>query len=292
MSFPQMSDQPPPRFHLHTPAVDFAQNRLPQYHPAFAHPHATFDPTMNQFAALTQPGPMKLAPAGWPPMPIVSAEPLTRPLPPEIEEMTFWATIFEKAKDRLKEVSEPDHRSELGFSIRDKTTWEEVHEQLRRARDVYDGREQGLPGKFKRGTRKVVKVVSAPIQQLIKVMPNHHISQPVLAAVNLLLDVSNPFCHNCKQQQWYLTRFQAWKEAAKVPTDADAQFNDLETVFANIDLFCTMFPNDENIFQASIDLVLAIFTAVESAIGFYISLQGEMLITKAVILRSKSTHHS
>ena len=62
-----------------------------------------------------------------------------------------------------------------------------------------------------------------------------------------------------------------------MPGEISDQFDDLGALFADIDLFFAMFPDDQNITAASTNLVHAIFQAIEEAIGFYIGWQGGIL---------------
>jgi hypothetical protein len=50
----------------------------------------------------------------------------------------------------------------------------------------------------------------------------------------------------------------------------DGSFNDIDVLFSEIELFLQTFPDDKNINKASIELVVATFSSIESAIGFLI----------------------
>lgn len=47
----------------------------------------------------------------------------------------------------------------------------------------------------------------------------------------------------------------------------------LETAFGNVEIFFSIFPKDEPIKEASIELVISTFKAIEDAISFFISKQ-------------------
>ncbi|KAK1762140.1 hypothetical protein QBC33DRAFT_581943 [Phialemonium atrogriseum] len=183
----------PPHIHLHSPAVDFIETRLPKYHPVFASENVMFCPETNR--------------------------------------------------------------------IRDATRWREVNEVLERARLEYNGRDDewdhGLIGKFKRHGRSSGKLVAQPIQQIIKVLSSHSVATPVLGVVNLLMTY-------------------AWKEAAKVRDQVSTEIDKLGkgVLFANMRQYYETFKDDQNIINASVNLLLTIFKALEGAIGFYISQQG------------------
>jgi hypothetical protein len=50
----------------------------------------------------------------------------------------------------------------------------------------------------------------------------------------------------------------------------DGAFDNIDMKFQDIELFLQTFPDDDNIDEASIDLVVAAFAAIESVIGFLI----------------------
>jgi hypothetical protein len=52
----------------------------------------------------------------------------------------------------------------------------------------------------------------------------------------------------------------------------------LERAFGDIEIFFAIFPKDEPIKEASIELVVSILKAIEDAIGFFIKSQGEVVV--------------
>ncbi|KAK1530755.1 uncharacterized protein CCOS01_05858 [Colletotrichum costaricense] len=264
---------------LQTPVVDFIDNRLPRYHPAFEYPERFHDGNGNRLVAISsgwssptssnhtvpfvpsdQAAKSKdlACPAVLSPRPSQQA---ARPLPPSIEDMTFWGLIWPKAMDRLRETPEASGREDKGFSIREAEKWADVTNTLDRARDKYNGIRTDdkcyhkVLGKIKRSSRRVGETVATPLQQVIKVVPSHPIATPVLGTLDLLL--------------------KAWKEAAKIRTQLDASFDEdaLASKFEDLEVWSSLFRNDENIAKASANLVVSILKAAEGAIGFYISWQ-------------------
>lgn len=110
------------------------------------------------------------------------------------ETKAFWDNIFTKSMDKFKELypTVPKRRVKSGtdYKIRDKTTWVDVYTQLQKAREVYDGDKQGLWGRYKKGRRWMVDHSGSIVRQGIKLVPTNDIVSPVLAAVQVLLDVS------------------------------------------------------------------------------------------------------
>lgn len=112
--------------------------------------------------------------------------------------MTYWDGIFQKSVDRFKAlwVNAPKDREKSGldYGIRDRSTWEDVYSQLQKAREFYDGDTKGLWGRYAKGyTRKRRWFVdhSGPVaRQAVKFVPQMDYATPVIAAVQVLVDVS------------------------------------------------------------------------------------------------------
>ena len=64
-----------------------------------------------------------------------------------------------------------------------------MYSQLQTARESYDGTKKGFWGRFQRGFRRVADN-SDPARQLFRLVPDVDYVSPVLAAVEVLLDVS------------------------------------------------------------------------------------------------------
>lgn len=105
--------------------------------------------------------------------------------------MVFWNLIFlDSMKAFEAEIpKQPEDLPELTYSIRGKRSWDDVHSQLQKAREHYDGKKQGLWGRIKREFRKMGDNIE-PIQQLVNAIPDNEYVSPVLAVVQVLLDVS------------------------------------------------------------------------------------------------------
>ena len=113
---------------------------------------------------------------------------------PVKESMTFWDTIFPMAIDRLAELqpAEPTDRVKLGhnYGIRTAGNWLTVYGQLQKAREHYDGKAKGLWGRRYEETLRWVVDHSDSVKQAIKYVPNIEYVSPVLAALEVIFDVS------------------------------------------------------------------------------------------------------
>ncbi|KAJ8125353.1 hypothetical protein O1611_g8286 [Lasiodiplodia mahajangana] len=181
--------------------------------------------------------------------------------------MEFWAEVFPRAMEKLNTEPLPyngPYQSQWG--IRHLSGWADVQAKLDMARkDYYFYNDQQHTGKFRRKLRLVADKAAVPLQQGMKLIPDIDVASPVIGVIGLLLD------------------------AAEVRETVNTGFDDLPEVFARIDFYFKSYPDDRNIAGASVDLVLAIFKAVEEAVIFYTSAQGGLphyLWYKVKLLRS------
>lgn len=90
----------------------------------------------------------------------------------------------------MKYATEPTYLIKKGvnYEIRAKRNWEDIYSQLQKAREAYDGT-RGFWGRMKRGSRTVADH-SATTKQVVKLVPENEYVSPVLAVVEVLVDVS------------------------------------------------------------------------------------------------------
>ena len=112
----------------------------------------------------------------------------------EISAMKYWNITFDEALEKFKTtVPEPKKKPEPKYSIRDKTSWDGVYGALEFAREKY--LDDGGKGGWLRSKRRLVadriapQVLNASINAG-KLAGNDPQASPVIAAVEILLDVS------------------------------------------------------------------------------------------------------
>ncbi|OQV08649.1 hypothetical protein CLAIMM_12882 [Cladophialophora immunda] len=226
-------------------AVDFIDNRLGKYHPGFATPPARYDPALDSFIISSPPADAMQSQQTFatPQQGNVHIGP--RPVPKPVAALQFWNFLFDRAMGEFKLASEePKGREKAGFSIRDKTNWAAVFDQLEKARDFYSGK--------KRPSYRKLADHAAPVAlDVIKLVPdmNSVFVTPVVASVRIILE--------------------AVKKAAEVRKEMECAFDDIDMMFSEIELFLQAFPDDEHIVQASVELITATFSAIEAVIGFF-----------------------
>jgi len=181
-------------FKLHSSAVDFVENRLPQYHSVFGHPNSRFDPHQQKFVDDSSSDAINF----YEP-PLLSDSDETAPRPPlsDVHVMKFWELIFLAAMDRLRRDPEPEKQCTSEYSIRNLQKWEQVSSKLKQAQRTYEFRDQTITvgqifGRARRKMRRLADKGIAPAQQASKFIPNTDFASPVAAVVGVLLDVSYP----------------------------------------------------------------------------------------------------
>ncbi|RDA94030.1 hypothetical protein CP533_5284 [Ophiocordyceps camponoti-saundersi (nom. inval.)] len=235
------------RFRLYSPAVDFVETRLPRYHKAFDNTQVRYDPALDRFVDA-----MELY---RPKSQLLHHDPSPRPLPAEIEVMSFWKGIFPRAMSLLNDLPALRDSDHPEYGIRHLGTWEEVHDRLCRAKTSYEfGKKKTKTGarameNYRKGLRIGMDHAVYPLQQVTKMMPSNDIASPVVGGVKVLLE--------------------AYKRAVDFRREIDSEFDDLSDAFVDIEFNMAQFPGDENIAAASEKLLLAILKAIEHTICFY-----------------------
>ncbi|KAK5989731.1 Cystathionine beta-synthase [Cladobotryum mycophilum] len=247
--------QPIPHVNLQPPSVDFIENHLEAHHPAFKKNSSVYYDSKSDHFGLT---PDQLT-NGHPPGVRLRIDGKMgssgngglmppRPLPPAIEKMKFWDSIFLQAMERIKTTPGPQLKQE--FRVRDKTTWQDIYAQLQKARENYDGTKKGFFGKIKKGMRHIIDN-SAPVGQALKLIPSNDYLSPVTASVHVVLEA-----------------FAISSKIRGVVTSAlDPQ--EFEYSFSRVEIFLATFPQDTNILNASVDFISSTFLAVEKGIDFF-----------------------
>ena len=175
-----------PSVRLQPPSVDFIDNCVQTFHDAFKNPQSRFDAVLGRYIPLR--------------MNDSEAPSELRQGQPVKSSMAFWEPLYPKAMTRLKELhpAEPKDRIKSGhdYGIRTAGSWPTVYNQLQKAREVYDGKAKGLWGRRYKKALRWIADHAAPASGYIKYVPNIDYVSPVLAAVGVVLDVSN----DCKMR--------------------------------------------------------------------------------------------
>ncbi|KAK7189573.1 hypothetical protein DPSP01_001567 [Paraphaeosphaeria sporulosa] len=246
-----MTNPPIPAITKRAPTIDFIDQRLPKHHPLFATQTVQYDVMSGQYQAVgaSNSGLVSTAASN---APSSSNSLVSRPEVADLNAMPFWNEIFADSMSQFKSTPEPKGRSKSLYDIREKTDWHAVYDTLQMARKKYE-----TSGGIIRDMRRKVADRITPGAEVArigsKVTPQDKIVTPILGAVELILG--------------------AVEIAALVRKKALAGLDDMVPVFSKVELFLSMFKEDANIRNASIDLTAVTLAAVERTIGFFISSQ-------------------
>ncbi|KFA78914.1 hypothetical protein S40288_11393 [Stachybotrys chartarum IBT 40288] len=253
---PRGQASPLPSFTLQTPAVDFMENRLEQYHPAFNPRHVRYDLLQAQFVAKMPPRTDELSlQGGHPSTPVPSGVIFSSPRLPRspsgaVSEMAFWEDIFPRAMESLRNDAASERIRDPAWQIRHLSTWSDVQARLDTARQKYDFHYGPKHiGKFRRWVRGGLDKHAITLTQATRVIPEMAITKPVIGAIRLVLD--------------------AYRQVSQTREELETSFEDLPEVFEKINFYVPTFPDDTNITKASSKLFRSVLVAIESAIAFY-----------------------
>jgi len=180
----------PPPIQLWSPAVDFVENRMWQYHPAYDAQSIRYDPTQAQFVALE---PSLSASSSNLLAANVSASPQPRPARGRSLWTDLWTVVFPEAMYELSKTPAPKQKDVQIWGIRTCSDWPRVQSKLDMARGYYDHLYgQKHVGKFRRKMRDVMDKGSVPLQQIVKGVPSVDVVSPIVSVGNVLLDVGTP----------------------------------------------------------------------------------------------------
>lgn len=188
------ADVPIPNLQRQSPAVDFIENSLNKYHPAFAKPPSRYDPDLGGFIIQqTQddsPGPstpsitvsesheaslvVQTTSEGdtYAPAAISSIQP--RPTPQPVEALEFWDSLFPMAMSQLAKShpSAPEHLTEARHGIREARNWTQVYDQVEKARTEYCKSNGTFRAGFQKVYRKFGDHAAEPLHRVTKLVPS------------------------------------------------------------------------------------------------------------------------
>ncbi|RGP60189.1 hypothetical protein FSPOR_10778 [Fusarium sporotrichioides] len=242
-----------PRISLQPPEVDFIDIHLDSRHPAFATPPARYSPShgvyiicepLDPSQSLTGPE------SSWDPTAQSNsstprnAQIPSRPLAAErMVALKFWDNLFHRAMNQLVENHPTGPNSKPEFSIRDKDDCTAVFDQLENAKESYCKKDKSFKSRSIRIYRKVTDNAAEPLLGASKFVPNIDYVTPVLGAVQILLEAAI--------------------KAAKVRQEVLSAFDDIDKVFNQVEGYLQIYSNDENLEKAAVDLIVAVFHAIE-----------------------------
>ncbi|CCD46141.1 hypothetical protein BofuT4_P116910.1 [Botrytis cinerea T4] len=233
-----------PSLRLQPLSVDFIDNRLSQYHPAFKNPPSHFDPISGNFYAdkiytksMSTPGDLS-----HPMRTQLKNVGKTEPQHSRSHQALFpeMMTNFRKEYDK-----EPKGRCNTKYTIRSQTDWDGVLRILIAAQDVRGDARPGAAGKVKKFAGKL-NAHSTKVKKLVPLIPSNTYTSPVIIVLNAM-KASNTV------REELLKSLDSFRDS----------FEDIETYFS-------IYHGFPEVSKAAISLGVAILKAIEEVIGYYL----------------------
>lgn len=200
-----------PDMEQQSPAVDFIENSMNIYHPAFSKPPSRYDPSSGGFVVLSPPAgnavsAYSIQPASATaseicnPSQVVTSTISPRPSYQPLQALELWDSLFSRAMTQLNQLhpQEPNHLLKSGQRIRDKTDWTQVFDQIEESKNEYSN----VDNRFKAGYRKVYRKfgdqAAEPLNRMTKLVPGGGdlgaiAVTPLIGCVQILLEVCAVF---------------------------------------------------------------------------------------------------
>ncbi|KAK3344239.1 hypothetical protein B0T25DRAFT_573189 [Lasiosphaeria hispida] len=179
-----------------------------------------------------------------------------RELVPAVEAMLFWNAILDQAMARFiyQNMPEPEKLAQKPeYSIRSKKKWEDIHDNLQNARNVFNGAGKAVQSRFKKFYRSLADSADSMQEVMVMVPDDGAYISLVKFVLGLLLDVVSV----AAQTRIQLTGF--------------ADEDEMKRGFARVEIFLSAFPGDPNIKDASVNMIACVLKAVEGAIVYFLS---------------------
>ncbi|KAK8875057.1 hypothetical protein PGQ11_005571 [Apiospora arundinis] len=143
--------------------------------------------------------------------------------------------------------TEPEALVERGYSIRSKTSWQEVLGVLDDAATEY-ATKKGFKGALKK-TKEFIENKSDTFQRVSSLVPDVDYAKPILGTLTFLL--------------------QAFEQTGKVRDEVRIGIEKLQTKFGLVEDYIAMYSTNKKVVDAVTTLYITILKAVEEVIGYY-----------------------
>ncbi|KAK7915164.1 hypothetical protein PG985_012867 [Apiospora marii] len=244
----------PTRIRLVSPAVDFIDNHLPEYHQSLSSvdPAAHFDHNLNRYVAEPSSRGMNLLQNGP-----LSSEPESMALVENagaVEGQSHGRPFSDIMRLFIETYpNEPRGRVEKCCSIRNETTWEGVLQLLQSVGADYQS-ETGFKGKLRKAGRFMGDKADV-MKRVAGVIPEIDYSKPILGALTFLLEAR--------------LSTSAFKQTRKVREDVKTGLQSLMDKFEDIEDYLRLYPTRPKIQDAVEILYTSMLKGIEDVIGFY-----------------------
>ncbi|KAF5700451.1 hypothetical protein FGLOB1_10777 [Fusarium globosum] len=237
------------------PCLEFIDERLPEFHEAFANPDVQFSTSRGRFEPMTHN--QDPAPGSQPPKEHELPDILPEDTSEDSERRPFWEEMLPEAMEELKSSrDEPKRLAGTTRSIRGLKGWVDIVNVLEKARaNYYDY--SGFIGFWKRSAHKMADNVD-DAKRLLSLLPNTDYSSVIHCVFDIVFDAA--------------------KRTAKIREEIESSLRQFREKLEDVESIVAVYEKQEDIVAAAKKVLSSMLQAIEDIIDYYWAKKGKKML--------------
>ncbi|CVL03057.1 uncharacterized protein FPRN_00134 [Fusarium proliferatum] len=237
------------------PCLEFIDERLPEFHEAFANPDVQFSTSRGRFEPMTHN--QDPAPGSQPPKEHELPDILPEDTSEDSDRRPFWEEMLPEAMEELKSSrDEPKRLAGTTRSIRGLKGWVDIVNVLEKARaNYYDY--SGFIGFWKRSAHKMADNVDDG-KRLLSLLPNTDYSSVIHCVFDIVFDAA--------------------KRTAKIREEIESSLRQFREKLEDVESIVAVYEKEEDIVAASKKVLSSMLQAIEDIIDYYWAKKGKKML--------------
>ncbi|KAF5531224.1 hypothetical protein FNAPI_13333 [Fusarium napiforme] len=242
-------------FKRQQPCLEFIEERLPEFHEAFANPDVRFSTARGRFEPMThcQDAGAGTDQAGEHGLPDILPGTISK----DSKRRPFWEEMLPDAMEELKSTrDEPKRLAGTTRSIRDLKGWVGIVNVLEKARaNYYDY--SGFIGFWKRSAHKVADNVDEG-KRLLSLLPNTEYSSVLHCVFDIVFDAA--------------------KRTAKIREEIESSLRRFRERLEDVESIVAVYEKEEDVVTAAKKVLSSMLQAIEDIIDYYWAKKGKKML--------------
>lgn len=237
------------------PCLEFIDERLPEFHEAFANPDVQFSTSRGRFEPMTHN--QDPAPGSQPPKEHELPDILPEDTSEDSDRRPFWEEMLPEAMEELKSSrDEPKRLAGTTRSIRGLKGWVDIVNVLEKARaNYYDY--SGFIGFWKRSAHKMADNVDDG-KRLLSLLPNTDYSSVIHCVFDIVFDAA--------------------KRTAKIREEIESSLRQFREKLEDVESIVAVYEKEEDIVAAAKKVLSSMLQAIEDIIDYYWAKKGKKML--------------
>ncbi|CZR35726.1 uncharacterized protein FPRO_00151 [Fusarium proliferatum ET1] len=237
------------------PCLEFIDERLPEFHEAFANPDVQFSTSRGRFEPMTHN--QDPAPGSQPPKEHELPDILPEDTSEDSDRRPFWEEMLPEAMEELKSsCDEPKRLAGTTRSIRGLKGWVDIVNVLEKARaNYYDY--SGFIGFWKRSAHKMADNVDDG-KRLLSLLPNTDYSSVIHCVFDIVFDAA--------------------KRTAKIREEIESSLRQFREKLEDVESIVAVYEKEDDIVAAAKKVLSSILQAIEDIIDYYWAKKGKKML--------------